>query len=87
MAVELPEFLNLNFFQNIFEKVYSEKLTVDNFWGEFATKPGDNYASDMYRITVDYTLHGNKKHRKAVILKVNKIFYQLLRQLLSLSRV
>lgn len=75
MAVELPEFLNLEFFQNIFEKVYSEKLTVDNFWGEFATKPGDNYASEMYRITVDYSL-GNKKTRKAVILKVNKRIYQ-----------
>jgi Ecdysteroid kinase-like family len=75
MAVELPEFLNLEFFQNVFEKVYSEKLTVDNFWGEFATKPGDNYASDMYRITVDYTL-GNKKNRKAVILKVNTKIYQ-----------
>lgn len=73
MALELPEFINIEFFQEIFEKKFSDgkKLRVDNFWGEFATSPGDNYASEMYRITVDYELD-YEKIRKTVILKVFK---------------
>lgn len=76
MAVELPEFITLDFFQKIFEENFAgdKKLKVENFWGEFATKPGDNYASEMFRITVDYVLN-DEKIRKAVILKANS-FYQ-----------
>lgn len=71
MAVELPEFVNLAFLQEIFEKnfAYGKHLKVENYWGEFATKPGDNYASEMYRITVDYELNDDRK-RKPIILKV-----------------
>lgn len=71
MALEMPDFITIEFFQKIFNINFSkgEKLRVDNFWGEFATKPGDNYASEMYRITIDYDVNG-KKNRKTVILKV-----------------
>lgn len=71
MSVELPEFITLDFFQKIFEINFASKIRVDNFWGEFATKKGDNYASDMFRVTVDYEVN-DVKTRKAVILKVNK---------------
>ena len=70
MAVELPEFITLDFFQKIFEEKFDKNLKVENFWGEFATKPGDNYASEMFRITVDYELN-DEKIRKAIILKVD----------------
>lgn len=71
---ELPEFITLDFFEKIFQREFDGNLKVDNFWGEFATKPGDNYASDMFRITVDYELNGEKL-RKPVILKVNNFCY------------
>lgn len=72
MAVELPEFITIDFFQKIFEKNFAngKELFVLNFWGEMATKPGDNYASEMYRVTVDYEVE-SEKIRKAVILKVS----------------
>ena len=70
MAVELPEFITLDFFQKIFEEKFDKNLKVENFWGEFATKPGDNYASEMFRNTVEYELNDEKK-RKAIILKVD----------------
>lgn len=47
-------------------------MTITSFWGEWATKKGDNYASDMYRIHVDYDHNGVKK-RRPVLLKVNLI--------------
>lgn len=71
MGLEMPEFLTIDFFQKIFEENFADgnKLKVDNFWGEFATKPGDNYASEMYRITVNYEVD-YEKIKKTVILKV-----------------
>ncbi|XP_070493318.1 uncharacterized protein [Chironomus tepperi] len=71
MALKLPEFITLDFLQGIFTKHFngSGYVKVEHFWGEFATKPGDNYASDMYRINVDYE-YSECKRRKPIILKV-----------------
>lgn len=70
MTVDLPKFVSVSYLQEIFRKNYGENLTVSSFWGEWATKKGDNYASDMYRIHVDYELDGVKTKRP-VLLKVN----------------
>ena len=69
MALKLPEFITLDFLQNIFTKHFdgSGAIKVENFWGEWATKRGDNYASDMYRINVDY------EHRSLNIMEVYKL--------------
>jgi hypothetical protein len=72
-AIELPDFITIGFLQTIFEKNFctgSGHLRVENYWGEFATKKGDNYASVMYRINVDYELN-DVKRRKPIILKVD----------------
>jgi len=70
----LPEFITLDFLQGIFSQHFngSGYVKVEYFWGEFATKRGDNYASDMYRINVDYE-HSDCKRRKPIILKVSKL--------------
>lgn len=72
MALKLPEFITLDFLQGIFSKHFngSGYVKVEHFWGEFATKRGDNYASDMYRINVDYE-YSDCKRRKPIILKVS----------------
>lgn len=72
MTFQLPNFVTNSFLQDIFIKNYSggKSLMVKSFWGEWATKKGDNYASDMYRIHVDYEIDGVAKTRP-VLLKVN----------------
>lgn len=70
MAVELPDFVTSSFLQAIFIKYLDDAdLTLKSFWGEWATKKGDNYASEMYRIHVEYELRGVVK-KKPVLLKV-----------------
>jgi hypothetical protein len=74
MAVELPEFITLEFLQTIFEQNFAKNsiLKVENYWGEFATNRGDNYASEMYRIHVDYEVN-DLKRRKSIIIKVIRL--------------
>lgn len=71
MSVELPKFVSSSFLLDIFVKNFgSEKsLTVKSWRGEWATKKGDNYASDMYRIFVDLEIDGVHM-TKSVLLKV-----------------
>jgi Ecdysteroid kinase-like family len=69
MSVELPKFVTNLFLQKIFVKNFGENLVVKDFWGEWATNKGDNYASEMYRIHVDYELNGTSRN-KPVLLKV-----------------
>lgn len=77
-SVELPKFITREFLQNLVQKYLKDETTlkIGNFWGEWATKRGDNYASDMYRLHVDYTHLGVNK-RKSVLLKVRVISLSL----------
>lgn len=70
MTVELPDFVSRSFLKGIFSKNFGKSLTIKGFWGEWATKKGDNYASEMYRIHVDYEIDG-VNYCKPVLLKVN----------------
>lgn len=71
MTVELPPFVTNSFLQHIFEKNFADgkSLQVKSFWGEWATKKGDNYASEMYRVHVEYEIDGANVS-KPVLLKV-----------------
>lgn len=77
MTVNLPNFISKSFLQEIFERNFADgkTLTVKSFWGEWATKKGDNYASDMYRIHVD--IEGINMSKpvllKVIIIKDKKI--------------
>lgn len=72
MTVEFPNFVTSLFMQKVFDKNYgSDAFKVKKFWGEWATKKGDNYASEMYRIHVEFESNGVTK-TKPVLLKVNK---------------
>lgn len=77
MEVELPNFITNSFFQGIFDKKFpNQSLIVKTLWGEWATKKGDNYASDMYRIHVQYEDNQLIK-TKPVLLKVNSKYLGL----------
>lgn len=71
MSFQLPKFVTNSFLLEIFNKNLDGKLEIKHFWGEWATKKGDNYASDMYRLHVSYEHNGVNK-KKPVLLKVNK---------------
>lgn len=71
MKAELPNFVTKSFLEEILRKKYLNKqLIVEDFWAEWATKKGDNYASDMYRVHVTYK-DGKAFETKPVLLKVN----------------
>lgn len=72
MSFQLPKFLSNSFLQEVFVKNYGEGLIVNSFWGEWATKKGDNYASEMYRVHVSYKLN-DIITETPVLLKVIKI--------------
>lgn len=71
MSVKLPNFVTNSFIQEVFAKNFEFKknLEVKSFWGEWATKKGDNYASEMYRVHVNYEIDGVNMC-KPVLLKV-----------------
>lgn len=74
MTIQLPEFVTSDFLLDILKKNLPSvnEVKVEHFWGEWATKPGDNYASVMYRIHVDFEVNDSKR-RKSIILKVKLI--------------
>lgn len=78
-SIELPKFITMEFLQDLVQQYLKDETTlkITKFWGEWATKPGDNYASDMYRLHVDYT-HGEVDKRKSVLLKVRYLLIILL---------
>uniref|UniRef100_A0A182U3Z7 CHK domain-containing protein n=1 Tax=Anopheles melas TaxID=34690 RepID=A0A182U3Z7_9DIPT len=52
---QLPAFLDAPLLQHILEEnLPEESIEVDSFTAAIATKPGDNYSSDVYRIVVHY---------------------------------
>lgn len=72
MSVELPKFVTSSLLQETFRRNFSnDGLTITCFRGEWATKKGDNYASEMYRIHVDYEMNG-VAFKSPVLLKVIK---------------
>lgn len=72
MSVELPKFVTNSFLHEILAENFGGHLTIRDYWGEWATKKGDNYASEMYRINIDYEHNGVNK-RKPFLLKVCQI--------------
>lgn len=71
MLVELPKFVTSLLLQETFRRNLSnDGLTVTSFWGEWATKTGENYASEMYRIHVEYVIN-DASYKSPVLLKVN----------------
>lgn len=77
--VELPIFITKSLIQDVYERNYAEgkTLVVMKYWAEWGTKKGDNYASEMYRIHVTYSVNDIIRN-KAILLKVNSISIKFL---------
>lgn len=79
MTVELPQFVDKTFLNQILRTNYDEKIDVKSFWGEFATKAGENYASLMYRIHISCDLDGKSE--------IKKILFKVMRGLRTIFKI
>lgn len=74
MALGKPTWLNLCFVEKILRKSKGDNsIQVIDIFSKPATAKGDNYASDMTRITIEYTRdHEDRKitEKKSLIVKV-----------------
>lgn len=70
--VALPDFVNIEFLQKIFQDNFGkdDKVKVNSFQVNFATKKGENYASEMYRLIVEMIVN-DRLEKKSIILKVS----------------
>uniref|UniRef100_A0A182SLI5 Uncharacterized protein n=1 Tax=Anopheles maculatus TaxID=74869 RepID=A0A182SLI5_9DIPT len=58
--INVPSFLNESFLQRILdENLNEESVRIDRFNIQLATKPGDNYSSDVFTVVVHY--NGSKE--------------------------
>ena len=69
--VVLPDFVNIEFLQRIFHENFGKdgEVKVKRFSVSFATVKGENYASEMYRLIVEWSLN-SVVQEKPIILKV-----------------
>ncbi|XP_018316629.1 uncharacterized protein [Mycetomoellerius zeteki] len=74
MALETPTWLNLCFAEKILRKSEGDNsIEVTDIFSKPATDKGDNYASDMIRITVEFSHdQGGRRisEKKSIIIKV-----------------
>lgn len=69
VQVQLPNFVTKEKLQEILRHNFNAEIVVNNFSGEWGTNKGDNYASEMYRIRINYT-ESQKNKTKCILLKV-----------------
>ncbi|KYN14138.1 hypothetical protein ALC57_13723 [Trachymyrmex cornetzi] len=74
MALETSTWLNLCFVENILRKSEDDNsIQVTDIFSKPATTKGDNYTSDMIRITAEYSRDQDShriKEKKSIILKI-----------------
>ncbi|KYN14139.1 hypothetical protein ALC57_13724 [Trachymyrmex cornetzi] len=74
MALETPIWLNLSFVEKILRKSEDDNsIQIIDIFSKPATSKGDNYTSDMIRITVEYSFERGScriKEKKSIIFKI-----------------
>ncbi|XP_018311689.1 uncharacterized protein [Mycetomoellerius zeteki] len=74
MALETSTWLNLCFVENILRKSENDNsIQVIDIFSKPATVKGDNYTSDMIRITVEYSRGSKIKEKKSIIVKLSPV--------------
>lgn len=87
MPVETPEWLNVSFVQKALRKSEGDdSIQVIDIFTKPATNKGDNYTSDMIRVTVEYSQNqGGRKITKknSIIVKIAPINDGMRKELVS----
>ncbi|XP_076285070.1 uncharacterized protein LOC143211359 [Lasioglossum baleicum] len=91
MALETPSWLNVDFTERIL-RLSEEDSTVQviDVFVKPATSKGDNYTSDMMRVTIEYTrMQGNKRvnEKTSLIFKIEPILEGARKDLIEKSQI
>lgn len=82
-----PAWITAQFIENVLKNAdKNDSISVNNILVNIATKKGDNYTSDMYRVNFESTRieAGRKIHRKSsLIVKVAFTTEQIHKELVS----
>jgi hypothetical protein len=71
---EVPGYFNNEFFENILKRSSNlQNVTVQNKHIQIATKPGDNYTSEIYRAKIEYTVAENENEVQQVSLIIKNM--------------
>ncbi|KAL2747885.1 uncharacterized protein V1477_003780 [Vespula maculifrons] len=91
MAGETPSWMNLEFVEKIMRKSKNDdSIRVLNIFIKPATAKGDNYTSDMYRVSVEISFkRGNQEvtKKKSLIIKVAPTGENIKRELIEKSKI
>ncbi|XP_076544195.1 uncharacterized protein LOC117603563 isoform X1 [Osmia lignaria lignaria] len=87
MAVEVPPWLNIDYTKRILRLAEEDNtLQVTNIFTKAATDKGDNYTSDMFRVTVEFTRNERENkvaEKKSIIFKLEPLEEGARRDLVS----
>lgn len=87
MALETPTWLNLCFVEKILRKSEGDNsIQVIDIFAKPATSKGDNYTSDMIRVTAEFSRdQGDRKitEKKSIIFKVSPLTEGIRQDLVS----
>ncbi|XP_071579972.1 uncharacterized protein [Temnothorax nylanderi] len=91
MALETPAWLNLCFVEKILRKSEGDNsIQVIDIFSKPATAKGDNYSSDMIRVTAEFSRdQGDSKitEKKSIIVKISPIAEGVRQDFIKLSGV
>ncbi|XP_069690959.1 uncharacterized protein [Periplaneta americana] len=76
MEVKAPSWLNAELLQTALKSASDADVNVISFEVKSATAAGDNYASDMFRVTVYYT-QGDVAKNTSLVIKAVKQFHDV----------
>jgi hypothetical protein len=71
----VKKLVDIEFSEKILRKAENDlSIEVHDIEFTFATKKGDNFASEMFRATIEYTrLNSRKKEKKSIIIKTEPL--------------
>ncbi|XP_011693600.1 PREDICTED: uncharacterized protein LOC105453385 [Wasmannia auropunctata] len=89
MAQETPAWLNVCFVEKILRKSEGDNsIQVIDIFSKPATAKGDNYTSDMIRVTAEFSRdQGRKTEKKSIIVKVSPIVEGVRQELIEQSGI
>ncbi|KMQ87508.1 hypothetical protein RF55_13191 [Lasius niger] len=91
MALETPTWLNLCFMEKTLRKSENDNsIQVIDIFSKPATNKGDNYTSDMVRVTVEYSRDQSGRkitEKKSVIVKIEPTLEGIRKDLIVQSRI
>jgi len=82
MALETSTWLNKCFMEKILRKSENDhSIQVIDIFSKPATMKGDNYLSDMIRITVEFSRSSMIKEKKSIIIKISPVLESIRQKL------